>query len=72
LSDFFWCDDKRLGPVWNKGIENTGIVENGGIGKESGCKTADWKTHVFYMNRCLERRNMTSIGILELATNSIV
>jgi len=58
--------------VWNRGIENAGIGENRGIGKELGCKTEDWKTQEFFKNRCLERRNMTSVGILELAANSIV
>jgi len=47
--------------VWNRGIENAGIGENRGIGKELGCKTEDWKTQEFFKNRCLERRNMTSL-----------
>jgi len=30
-----------LGPVWNRGIKNVGMVENIGIGKECGGKTEE-------------------------------
>jgi len=35
--------EKYSGPVSNEAIQNRGMEENVGIGKEYRCKTEDWK-----------------------------
>lgn len=52
----------ELGPVWNEGIENRGMVGNAGIGKEHDSKTEDRKIQEFYQVWCLEHRNEKSVG----------